>query len=220
MTQQKSGLEQKILQKSRSAAAEILKKEQQQSKFSLDGVRSEGDAVRSQALEQAKSRGEMIHREYEASGHLEAKLLLLKKRDEIVSRVIQQAWDQLKVRMKRDDYSQVAGKLIEEGIQALGLQDAVVTLGANEKQILGSDLASLAKTLSSRTGWPVKLAMSGETLNSLGGVKVADAKSHLLYDNSWDARLERMRQELAIEVSEILFNKALSEDRVQKTVNR
>ena len=207
MSNQKSSLEQKILEKAKAAAADSLKKEQERCKALLDGVRSAGEAALAESLEQAKHRGQMIHKEYEASAQLEAKLLLLKKRDEIISRVIAQAWDQLKVRVKRDDYAEVAGRLIQEAIQALGLKDAVVTLGANEKQLLGSNLDGIAKTLSSRVGHTVKLALASETLNSLGGVKVTDAQCHLLYDNTWDARLERVRQELALEISEILFSK-------------
>lgn len=204
--EQKSALEQKILEKAKAAAADIVKKAQDQAKAVVDKSRGEGDAALSEALVQAKARGEMIDREYAASGQLEAKLLLLKKRDEIVAKVVAQAWDQLKVRVKRDDYREVATKLIQEGIAALGLKDAVVTLGDNEKQILGSNLSEVAKTVSSRLGNPVQLQLSTATLNSLGGVRVTDVKSHLLYDNTWDARLERIRPELAIEISEILFS--------------
>ena len=205
MTDQKSSLEQKILDKSRASAAEIIKKEQERSKLLLQNVRAQGEASLAEALEHAKNRGQMIHKEYEASARLEAKLLLFKKKDEIISRVIQQAWEQLKVRVKRDDYAEVAGRLIQEGVQALGLKDALVILGTNEKQYLGSDLAGIAKSMSSKLGWSVKLALSGETLNSLGGVKVTDSKCHLLYDNTWDARLERIKQGIAVEIAQILF---------------
>ena len=204
--EQKSGLELKILAKAKATAAEILKKAQDQSKALWEARRAEGEAALSQALEQAKGKGEMIRREYEASGHLESKLLLLKKKDEIVAQAVSQAWEQLKVRVKRDDYRDTLTKLIQEAMVALGLKDAIVALGANEKQILGGNLSEVAKVLSSRLGNSVQLSLAPESLNSLGGVRVTDTKSHLLYDNTWDARLERIRPELAIEITEILFS--------------
>ncbi len=206
MSQAKSQLELKILQKAKATAAEILKKEQDQTKLALDKVRVESEAASAQAVEQAKNRADMIRKEFEASAQLEAKLLLLQKKDQIAGRVIEQAWEQLKVYLKRDDYRDVVRTLIAEAVASLGLSEAVVTLGHNEKQVVGEHLAEIERAVGSKLGKTVKLKLASDTLNSMGGVRVADAEGHLLYDNAWDARLERMKTDLVLEISEILFS--------------
>ncbi len=206
MSEAKSQLEQKILQKAKAAAAEILKREQDQTKLSLDKVRAESEVVLAEAVEQAKNRADMIRKEYEASAHLEAKLLLLQKKDQIAGRVIEQAWEQLKVRLMREDYRDVVRTLIAEAVASLGLSEAVVTLGKNEKQVVGSGFAEIERVVGSKLGKTIKLKLASDTLNAMGGVRVADAEGHLLYDNAWDARLERMKTDLVLEISEILFS--------------
>ncbi len=196
--EQKSALEQKIIDKARAAAAGLLQKEQAQAAQVLESVKTEGAGALAEALSQAKQRGEMIQKEYVASAHLEAKLILLKKKDEIVERLLAAAWEQLKVRMKREDYKQVVRGLIAEGVKALGLKEARVTLGSSEKAAMSGSNADIPG---------VQLNVAPDPfLEGLGGVRVSDAQGHLMYDNSWEARLERLKPELILEISEILFS--------------
>ncbi len=195
--EQKSALEQKIIDKARTAAAELLQKEQAQAVQLLESVKTEGAGALAEALAQAKQRGEMIQKEYVASAHLEAKLILLKKKDEIMERLLAAAWEQLKARMKREDYKQVVRGLIAEGVKSLGLKEAAVALGANEKSALGDRLTDIPG---------VQLRSAPQGVNGLGGVRVSDMQGHLMYDNSWEARLERLKPELILEISEILFS--------------
>jgi vacuolar-type H+-ATPase subunit E/Vma4 len=202
----KSALELKILEKAKSAAADIVRKEAESSKALLEEVRLRGQKVQSEAMAQAKGRAKMVHKEYEASAHLEAKLLLLKKKEEMISGVMAKALEGLKVRTRRDDYRDVAAKLIGEAVVSLGIVDVHVTLGKSERDVLGSDLSEIAKAISAKIGRKVQLTLLGEALNSLGGVRIADKGQHLIYDNSWDTRLERMKQDLGVEISDILYS--------------
>ncbi len=205
MTEQRTSLEEKILAKAREAAQTILTKERERTESVLAGVRAKGEADLEEALEHAKSRAVMIRKEYEASANLEAKLLALKTKDQILCRVVEEAKRLLEERTGKEDYREVVLRLIQEGLKVLGLDCAIVIVGAQEKRAVGRDWSSVVEAIGKKMGRPVELTLAKEELELPGGVKVMDENHHLLYDNSWNARVERIRPEIGVEVSEILF---------------
>ena len=87
-------------------------------------------------------------------------------------------------------------KLIEEGVDAMGPK-ASVTCSADDRKIVASAVRKLNKGR-------VKLTVDPKGLSSVGGVVLTTADGSVRFDNTFEARLERMRPDLRKEVAALL----------------
>lgn len=87
-------------------------------------------------------------------------------------------------------------KLIEEGVDAMGPK-ASVTCSANDRRIVASAVRKLNRGR-------VKLAVDPKDLSTVGGVVLTTADGSVRFDNTFEARLERMKPALRKEVAALL----------------
>jgi len=80
------------------------------------------------------------------------------------------------------DSSNLITKLIEEAIQALGTSDVVIHTNSKDKEITQSVLSKFSGA-----------ELSSETIDCLGGVQVKSKDGTMTFDNTIDARTDRMK---------------------------
>jgi len=83
---------------------------------------------------------------------------------------------------RNDDYSKLITTLIEEAIQALGTSDVVIRTNSKDKEITQSVLSKFSGA-----------ELSSETIDCLGGVEVKSKDGTMTFDNTIDARTDRMK---------------------------
>ncbi len=88
-------------------------------------------------------------------------------------------------------------KLVGEGIQALGTDAVRVRLNATEQALVRG--AELPKEIDS-----VSITIDDETIENCGGPVVSDMAGRIVFENTFEARLGRMRDELRGQVARIV----------------
>jgi len=203
---QKTGLEVKIRQKAQAAYDAALKKAALDAEHLVEKARDAAEADAERAVSAAEARAEAYARENKANAELESKLCLLKAKDDYVGKVFAQMWEKLSTLSRRDDYLAIVCALIEEGAAQIKTGTIRVTAGEAEKKILTERVVSDVRALLKKSlGRDVTLVIGKETIPAPGGIILSNEAGTLEYDNSWQARFNRLKAEMYVKVSEIIF---------------
>lgn len=94
-----------------------------------------------------------------------------------------------------DSYADAIGRLIEEGVEVIGAS-ARVQCSTKDRRIVSSAIKGL--------GGSAKVSLEEEPIQTIGGAVLSTPDGSVRFDNTIEARLERMRPSLRKEVAAVL----------------
>jgi vacuolar-type H+-ATPase subunit E/Vma4 len=191
-----------ILDKARRTAAEITAKAEDEAK----GV---GDRI----VEEASEKGELAKKRTLSSVSLEVRRIRLKAREEVVTAVMGAVQGEIDAVRKRPDYSRVLAGLIAEALRALDGDEFVVYADARDVGLLESGAFPAVRDLMKGEGRAVKRLEAKQLDRSTGGgVQVGVPGGNVVYDNTFESRMYRFREEIRGIIFRGIFS---SEDKIE-----
>jgi len=160
----------------------------------VDEVRVEtGEAV-AKILETAERQAESVKRQIIGAAELEARNAQLRS----LEKAVNEAFDLASKRV-----STVSGAAQERALSAL-IQEGLDVIGTRARvQCASKDRRAVSSAIR-KFGTKVKLSLDEKDLDTIGGVVLSTPDGSVRFDNSFEARLERMRPTLRKEVASIL----------------
>jgi len=161
----------------------------------VQAVRRETAQAVAKTIEGGERQAESVKRQIIGAAELEVRNAQLRSLETTVNEVFDSAVR--KVSSLSD--SALEGSLtflIKEGMDVIGPR-AVVHCSANQRKAVSGAVRKLNKG-------PVKLTVDEKGIETIGGVVLATSNGSMKFDNTYEARLERMRQTLRKEVAGIL----------------
>jgi len=159
------------LQQSRDEALDTLSKSQ-------PSLEQEYDRI----IDGGKKEAEKIEKQIIGSSDLESRNKQLTLIQEHIEKAFETASKKIESTDRNDNYSKLITTLIEEATQALGTSDVVIYTNSKDKEITQSVLSKFSGA-----------ELSSETIDCLGGVKVKSKDGTMIFDNTIDARTDRMK---------------------------
>lgn len=194
-------LSDEILKDAQTKAERILKRAERDARKITETATNEAAAAAERVLELARQRAERTAQNILATVDIEARRLLLAAQEAELDKLFEAARQRLAAR-EGYDYPAVLAALAAQAIRAMGADPVVLEL-AEADRALATDawLADVRR----RVGRDVAIAISQDSSGIDGGVVVRSADGRLVYDNSFSARLRRLRPELRREVAARVF---------------
>jgi len=152
-------------------------------------------------MQEAEERSSMIKQIAEAQARLTYRLRILQEKNEVIKQVFEKAMERLEEFISSADYGKVLERLIVEAAVSMGGGDLRVVL-PKPYQV---DLKAVAKMVEEATGNRTRLELLVEAGGFSGGVLVMTKDGRVVFDNTFEGRMKRMRKDLVKEVSLILF---------------
>ncbi len=149
-------------------------------------------------LQTGVKQAESLKRQIVGAAELEVRNAQLKSMEESVNRAFAAAVGIIS-KAAPERYERSIVQLIREGIEVIGPK-AVVYCRPEDRKVVGSAVRKFSKG-------PVKLSVGGEGLSTMGGVVLASGDGTVRFDNTFEARLERMRPALRKDVASLLGGK-------------
>lgn len=194
-------LSDEILKDAATKAERIRKRAEREAKKLVTAAVQEAEADREKVLAAASRRAERAARGILATIEQEARRGLLAAREAELDKLFQAALRRLADRKGYDYPAAVAG-LAAEAIRVMGAESVVLELAEADQAMATPEwLAEVRR----RVGGDVSLAVAERPAPIDGGVVVRSADGRLLYDNSFAARLRRLRPELRRELAVLVF---------------
>lgn len=141
-------------------------------------------------ISDGKKEADKIEKQLIGSSDLEArnnKLLVLEK---AVDDVFTKAIEQISNTNRSDDYSKLITTLLDESTKILGTTKVVIYTNSKDKNVVQS---LLSKYLGAE--------LSPESITCLGGITVKSKDGAMKFDNTLDARIQRMKPLIRKEIA-------------------
>ena len=141
-------------------------------------------------ISDGKKEADKIEKQLIGSSDLEArnnKLLILEK---AVDDVFTKAIEQISNTNRNDDYSKLIMTLLDESTKILGTTKVVIYTNSKDKDVVQSVLSQFSGA-----------ELSSETISCIGGVIVKSKEGAMKFDNTLDARIQRLKPLIRKEIA-------------------
>ena len=140
-------------------------------------------------VDEGRKEAEKIHKQIVGSADLESRnkqLLLVEK---AIDDVFEKALENIS-KERNSDYSNLIKSLIDEATKTLGTTEVVVYTNSQDKDLIQPLLQRFSGS-----------ELSSETIDCLGGVQVKSKDGSMTFDNTIDARIQRMKPLIRKEIA-------------------
>jgi len=188
-----SSLEQaidKILSKTEKEILLDLKNSSSDSKQILDNSLTKLEQEYDKIISDGNKEADKIEKQIIGSSDLEARNKQLTTVEESIDKVFTKALDEIANADRSGDYSKLIKSLFDESTKILGTTEIIVFTNSKDKDIVQSLLSKYPGA-----------ELSSETIDCLGGVKIKSKDGTMAFDNTIDAKVERLKPLIRKEIS-------------------
>jgi V/A-type H+-transporting ATPase subunit E len=172
----------KILDQSENELLSSLKRSLDDSKNTLSKSLSSLEQEYDRILVDGKKEADKLQKQITGSAALEARNKQLLLVEDSVEKVFANAIEKLNDLVRNEDYTKLVTQLLDESVKGLGSSDFIVECNSKDKSVIQSILSKFPGA-----------TISPNTVNCLGGVIVKSKDGSMRFDNTIDARIERLK---------------------------
>jgi V/A-type H+/Na+-transporting ATPase subunit E len=160
----------------------------------VESVRRETAESVAKIIETGAKQAESAKRQIIGTAELEARNAQLRALERAVNEAFERATKEIS-EYSGADLEKALGRLIQEGVDIIGQQSRVQCAAKDRRAV-----ASAVKRLSGRS----RVTIDDEPIETIGGVVLTTPDGSVRFDNTFEARLERMKPVLRKEVAAVL----------------
>jgi V/A-type H+-transporting ATPase subunit E len=172
----------KILNQSENELLSSLNQSLEDSKKTLSNSLSLLEQQHDSILADAKKEADKLQKQIVGSAALEARNKQLLLVEESIEKVFAKAIEKLNLLVRNEDYTKLMTQLLDESVKALGTSSVVVECNSKDKPVIQSILSKFSGA-----------TLSSNTINCIGGIIVKSKDGSMSFDNTIDARIERLK---------------------------
>ena len=180
----------KILHKTEQEILSSLNDSLTESKETLTNSQKSLEQEYDRIVDEGKKEAEKIHKQIVGSSDLESRNKQLLLVEQAIDKAFENALEKINSTNRSGDYSKLISSLIEEATKTLGSSDVTIFTNSKDKEAVQSVLSNFSGA-----------ELSSETIDCLGGIKVRSKDGSMTFDNTIDARLERLKPLIRKEIA-------------------
>jgi V/A-type H+/Na+-transporting ATPase subunit E len=184
-----SALEQtinKVLSQKEGDLIKQLDSAYSESVANLESSRTKLASDYARILEGAKKQAENLRRQIVGSSRLAARNKQLVLIETAVNDAFEKAKTKLRSSDKQEVYKILITKMLEESIAAIGADEIIIQCNRNDFDLVKKAIASLSNK-------NMRMTLSEQPINVIGGIRVRSVDGSTTYDNTLDSRIERFK---------------------------
>ena len=159
----------------------------------VEATRKEATEAVAKIIETSMKQAESVKRQIVGTAELEARNSQLKSLERAVNEAFERATKKISS-SEGADYEKALARLVDEGLEVIG-SSATVSCASKDRRAVSSVVKKLAKA---------KVTLDEDPVDTIGGVILTTPDGSIRFDNTFEARLERMRPTLRREVAAVL----------------
>jgi len=198
-------LRNQVLKQAKDQAITIVDREQRISERDMVFAKEDAEKIKEQQRAKIQSLVDTEKRKIMAAAEMEARRMLLDKKEELISRLFDEAETKLEEMRGSKLYIDVIDKSIENAVNVIG-DDLIVEFGDKDKTVFVNDItSSIESNVSKAMGKKVKLQFrsAGDTISA--GVIIKSKDERMIIDSSFTNLIKRLEEDIRGKVSEILL---------------
>jgi len=180
----------KIVKKTEKEILLDLKNSGSDSKQILDDSLPKLEQEYDKIISDGKKEADKIEKQIIGGSDLEVRNKQLLLLEEGVDKVFSKALDQIANTDRSGDYSKLIKTLLDESTKILGTTEVTVFTNAKDKDVVKSALSKFSGA-----------KLSSDTIDCLGGIIIKSKDGAMTFDNTIDARVERLKPLIRKEIA-------------------
>jgi len=180
----------KILKNTEKDILTNIKSGLDESQQKLDDASPKLESEYDKIISNGKKEADKIEKQITGASDIEVRNKQLLALEEAVERVFSSALEQIANADRSGDYSNLVKTLINEAIQILGTSEVTIFTNTKDKNVVQSTVSQFSGA-----------ELSSETIECLGGIKVKSKDGTMTFDNTIDARIERLKPLIRKEIA-------------------
>ena len=180
----------KILKNTENDVLSSLKSALDDSQQSLDDSLTKLDSEYDKIISDGKKEADKIEKQIVGGSDIEARNKQLLALEAAVDRVFTTALEQITNSDRNSDYANLINTLLQESTTILGTTDVKVFTNAKDKDVVQSSLSNFSGS-----------ELSSQAIDCIGGVKIESKDGAMKFDNTIDAKIERLKPLIRKEIA-------------------
>ena len=180
----------KIINKTEKEILLDLKNSGSDSKQTLDNSLPKLEQEYDKIISDGKKEADKIEKQIIGSSDLEVRNKQLLLLEEGVDKAFSKALDQIANTDRSGDYSNLIKTLLDESTKILGTTEVTVFTNTKDKDVVQSALSKFSGA-----------KLSSDTIDCLGGIIIKSKDGTMTFDNTIDARIERLKPLIRKEIA-------------------
>ncbi len=180
----------KILNQSEVEILANLKTSYDESLETLSKSQSSLEQDYDKILDEGRKESEKIEKQIVGSSDLESRNKQLLLVEASVVKVFDKAIEKIEATSRNENYSKLITTLLDESTEALGTTEVTVYTNSKDQDVVKPLLSKYSGS-----------ELSSETIDCLGGVEIKSKDGSMSFNNTIDARLERMKPLIRKEIA-------------------
>ncbi|MEE9512374.1 MAG: V-type ATP synthase subunit E [Nitrosopumilaceae archaeon] len=180
----------KILSQSEVEILANLKTSYDESLETLSKSQSSLEQDYNKILDEGRKESDKIEKQIIGSSDLESRNKQLLLVEESVVKVFDKAIEKIEATSRNENYSKLITTLLDESTEALGTTEVTVYTNSKDQDVVKPLLSKYSGS-----------ELSSETIDCLGGVEIKSKDGSMSFNNTIDARLERMKPLIRKEIA-------------------
>jgi len=198
-------LKEEILNQAKEQATAVLDREKRIAERDLSYAKEDAEKIREQQRIKSQSIAEIEARKYKASAEMEARRILLRKKDELVSRLFDAVEAKLEEMRCSKTYIDVIKLSIKEAVSNIG-NKLIVEIGKEDEKIFTNDVvSSIESEISQALGYKVSLDFRVSQDNLPAGVIIKSMDGRMIIDGLFPSLMKQLKDDMRGKISEILL---------------
>lgn len=180
----------KILSQSEVEILANLKTSYDESLETLSKSQSSLEQDYNKILDEGRKESDKIEKQIIGSSDLESRNKQLLLVEASVVKVFDKAIEKIEATSRNENYSKLITTLLDESTEALGTTEVTVYTNSKDQDVVKPLLSKYSGS-----------ELSSETIDCLGGVEIKSKDGSMSFNNTIDARLERMKPLIRKEIA-------------------
>jgi V/A-type H+-transporting ATPase subunit E len=180
----------KILKNTETDILSNIKSGLEDAQQNLDDAIPKLESEYDKIISDGKKEADKIEKQITGSSDIQARNKQLILLEEAVDKVFLAALDQISNVDRTTDYSNFIKTLIDNAIQILGTSEISIFTNTKDKDVVQSTISQFSGA-----------ELSSDTIECLGGIKAKSKDGTMIFDNTIDARIERLKPLIRKEIA-------------------
>ncbi|MFQ5497803.1 MAG: V-type ATP synthase subunit E [Nitrosopumilus sp.] len=172
----------KILNNTEKDIISNIKSALDESQQKLDDAVPKLEGEYDKIISDGKKEADKIEKQITGSSDIEARNKQLLLLEEAVDKVFSKALDEIANADRGGDYPNLIKTLLDEATQILGTSEIIVSTNSKDRDVVQSTVSQFPGA-----------ELSSDSIDCLGGIKVKSKDGAMTFDNTIDARIERLK---------------------------
>lgn len=180
----------KILTQTEKSILSNIQSALSESQKTLDNAIPKLEQEYEKVISDGKKEADKIEKQIIGSSDLEARNKQLLALEEAIDKVFTKAIDQISNMARSGDYSNLIKTLLDESTEILGTTKVIIYTNSKDKNVVQDVVSKYPGA-----------EISPETINCLGGITVKSKDGAMKFDNTLDARIQRLKPLIRKEIA-------------------